>query len=135
MTTACPLCRPAPEHVLWQDDACRVILADEPGFPGFCRVIWSAHVEEMTDLPPVARQRVMEAVFAVEAALREVLRPDKVNLASLGNMVPHVHWHVIPRWRDDPTFPGAVWAPRVREGGERESDVEALAAAVARALA
>jgi hypothetical protein len=52
----------------------------------------------------------MNVVFAVEAAVREIARPDKINLASLGNVVPHLHWHVIPRWADDPHFPDAIWA-------------------------
>lgn len=52
----------------------------------------------------------MNVVYAVEAALRALLAPDKINLAALGNMVPHLHWHVIPRWRDDSHFPAAIWA-------------------------
>jgi diadenosine tetraphosphate (Ap4A) HIT family hydrolase len=52
----------------------------------------------------------METVFAVESALREVLQPRKVNLASLGNMTPHLHWHVIPRFDDDTHYPSPVWA-------------------------
>ena len=51
----------------------------------------------------------------MEAALRDMLDPDKINLASLGNMTPHLHWHVIPRWRDDPHFPGSIWGERLRE--------------------
>jgi diadenosine tetraphosphate (Ap4A) HIT family hydrolase len=49
-------------------------------------------------------------VFRVEAALRICLQPEKVNLASLGNMTPHLHWHVIPRRSGDPTFPQPIWA-------------------------
>ena len=95
--------------MLWQDDFCRVVLADEPDYPGFLRVILNAHVKEMTGLPAADRQALMRVVFAAEAALREVMAPDKVNLASLGNVVPHLHWHVIPRWRDDRHFPEPVW--------------------------
>ena len=111
-----------------------MIAAEEPDWPGFCRVIWRAHVAEMTDLEPAGRARVLEVVFALEAALREVCAPDKINLASLGNMVPHLHWHVIPRWRDDATFPGAVWAPAERAAPAREVDLEALRAAIAQRL-
>jgi diadenosine tetraphosphate (Ap4A) HIT family hydrolase len=49
-------------------------------------------------------------VFAVEGSLRATLAPDKVNVASLGNLTPHLHWHVIPRFADDPHFPHSVWA-------------------------
>ncbi|MNC89752.1 hypothetical protein D3C83_57330 [compost metagenome] len=56
----------------------------------------------------------MRVVFGVEAGLRELLRPDKINLASLGNAVPHLHWHVIPRFRNDPHFPSPIWASAAR---------------------
>ena len=52
----------------------------------------------------------MRAVFAVEGALRASLSPHKMNVASLGNLTPHLHWHVIPRFKDDPAFPKPVWA-------------------------
>lgn len=112
---ACPLCAASPadegSHILWQDEALRVVLIDDPIIPGFTRVIWQAHIGEMTDLAGDSRARLMRAVWLVEDALRGVLHPDKINLASLGNQVPHVHWHIIPRWRDDPFFPGSVWSP------------------------
>jgi diadenosine tetraphosphate (Ap4A) HIT family hydrolase len=73
-------------------------------------VVLNRHVREMTDLPAPERDRLMAVVFAVEAHVRQSLEPDKMNLASLGNLTPHVHWHVIPRWRDDRHFPGPVWA-------------------------
>lgn len=63
----------------------------------------------MTDLKPEQRERLMQAVFATEAALRELMTPDKINLASFGNVVPHVHWHVVPRFEDDRHFPNPVW--------------------------
>lgn len=97
--------------MLWQDGTCRVILANDRDFPGFCRVIWHAHVPEMTDLSEEDRLRLMRVVFATERAVRDVLQPDKVNLASLGNVTPHLHWHVIPRYLTDKSFPDPVWSP------------------------
>lgn len=58
----------------------------------------------MTDLPPGRRASLMNVVWAVEAAQRELLRPRKINLASLGNQVPHLHWHVIPVSKTTPIF-------------------------------
>ena len=92
----------------------RVVLVDDASFPGFCRVIWNAHVAEATDLDWPERNVLMNAVWQVEQAVREVMTPDKVNLASLGNVVPHLHWHVIPRFRDDTHFPNPVWASPAR---------------------
>ena len=112
---SCPLCDTPGGEVLWQDDFCRVVLvADTPEYPGFCRVILVRHVKEMTDLAPGERTRLMEMVWKTEQAVREVLRPDKVNLASLGNVVPHLHWHVIPRFTDDPHFPNPIWGEAKR---------------------
>lgn len=117
----CELCSKEGGAVLWRDDFCRVVQVDEPGYPGFCRVVLNAHVREMTDLEPADRARVMEVVFAVETAVRELLAPAKVNLASLGNMTPHVHWHIVPRFADDPHFPDPIWCQARRPAGTSRS--------------
>jgi diadenosine tetraphosphate (Ap4A) HIT family hydrolase len=112
----CALCAQAGGEVLWDDGFARVVLVGDADHPGFCRVVLNAHKKEMTDLAEIERARLMKTVFIVEQALRDLLQPDKINLASLGNMVPHVHWHVIPRFSDDPHFPNPVWAARQRDG-------------------
>lgn len=121
--------------MLWRDELCRVVRVggDEgDAFTGYCRVIWNAHVAEMTSLATADRRHLMNVVFATEAALRSLLRPDKINLASLGNMVPHVHWHVIPRWRDDSHFPAPIWAAARRSANRRPAvDNADLAVAIA----
>ena len=65
-------------------------------------------------MPPQDRARTMKVVFAVETAMREVIQPDKINLASLGNKTPHMHWHVIPRFEDDVHFPNSHWGEALR---------------------
>jgi diadenosine tetraphosphate (Ap4A) HIT family hydrolase len=101
--------------VLWQNEVCRVVRVDEPDYPGFCRVIVNRHAREMTDLGSGERDELMRVVYEVEAAIRECMGADKMNLASLGNMTPHVHWHVVPRFRDDRHFPTPIWAAPQRE--------------------
>ncbi|HMA88301.1 MAG TPA: HIT family protein [Burkholderiales bacterium] len=96
--------------MLWRDGFCRIVRAPSQDYAGFCRVILNRHAREMTDLAPAERARLMVAVFACESALRELFDPDKINLASLGNLVPHLHWHVIARHADDPHFPDPIWA-------------------------
>lgn len=117
---ACELCLHDGGDVIVRTDKLRVVLVNDPLYPGFCRVIWNEHVREMTDLTREDRQGFMEAVWQVEHAVREVMTPHKVNLASLGNVVPHLHWHVIPRYNDDAQFPDPIWtaARRTPSSGE-----------------
>ena len=134
-TPDCPLCLANGGDVLWRDALCRVVLADEPDYPGFLRVILNAHVKEMTDLPPADQAALMQVVFAAEAALREVMQPDKINLASLGNVVPHLHWHVIPRFADDPHFPNPIWGQASAHGKRHTApQADTLRAQVVQAL-
>jgi diadenosine tetraphosphate (Ap4A) HIT family hydrolase len=106
----CELCNSAGGQLLWRNDTARVVLVADDDYPGFCRVILNRHVKEMTDLAEAERNSLMRIVFAVELVVRDLAAPDKINLASLGNAVPHLHWHVIPRWSDDAHFPKPVWA-------------------------
>lgn len=118
----CELCGGTGGDLLWEDGFCRVVRvigADREAFPGFCRVIWHRHVAEMSDLPADEARHAMDIVLATERAVRRVVRPDKINLASLGNVVAHLHWHVIPRWEDDSHFPAPIWAPAKRNGAAR----------------
>jgi len=117
--THCPLCDEPGGDVLWQDDFCRVVyVTDTPDYPGFCRVILNRHVKEMTDLTGDERTRLMDVVWKTEQAVRDVMNPDKINLASLGNVVPHLHWHVIPRFENDRHFPNPIWGEARRENCE-----------------
>ncbi|MBV8667514.1 MAG: HIT family protein [Burkholderiaceae bacterium] len=136
---ACDLCTADGGEVIHRAEKYRVVLVHDAHYPGFCRVIWNGHVQEMTDLPPAERSELMQAVCKVEQAVRDILRPDKINLASLGNVVPHLHWHVIPRYRDDMHFPNPVWATAQREAdasglASRSALLPALRAAIVRAF-
>lgn len=133
----CDLCDSPGGRVLWEDEFCRVVLVADPDYPGFCRVILNRHVREMTDLPPAERALLMDTVFAVEQALRAALAPDKVNLASLGNLTPHLHWHVIPRYIHDRHFPNPVWGTpqRAASAAAAEGWEERLVTHIAQSLA
>ncbi|HVE54470.1 MAG TPA: HIT family protein [Ramlibacter sp.] len=104
----------------------RLVHAEEAGFPAFYRVVWQDHVREFSQLAPGDRATCLEVAVTVEEALLRHLQPAKVNLASLGNAVPHVHWHVIARFDWDSHFPGAVWAQPVRPADQAR--VEGVAA-------
>jgi diadenosine tetraphosphate (Ap4A) HIT family hydrolase len=131
----CPLCEGPGGVLLGQDDRLRIIRALEPGFPVFYRVVWTDHVAELSDLSAPDLQHCMDTVVRVERLLRDHLRPDKVNLAALGNQVPHLHWHVIGRFGWDSRFPAPVWAPAVRpEDAGQLASVQAALPALDRAI-
>ena len=65
-----PLCRDAEAPALWRDERCRVVSASDADYPGFLRVIWQAHVREMTDLEAGEQQHLLRVVLTVERVLR-----------------------------------------------------------------
>jgi diadenosine tetraphosphate (Ap4A) HIT family hydrolase len=124
---SCPLCAEDGGTLVWRGERLRVIRAQEAGFPAFYRVVWNEHVAEFSDLSPAERAHCMDAVTAVEQALRQHVAPTKINLAALGNMVAHLHWHVIARFDWDSHFPASVWA-----AAQRPSPADREAAVLAR---
>ena len=99
----CPLRSGAAAPLLWQDARC-------PAFPAFYRVVWQAHVAEWSDLAEADQAHCMRVLTALERAMRRHLTPTKINLAALGNVVPHLHWHVVARYQWDSHFPAPLWA-------------------------
>jgi diadenosine tetraphosphate (Ap4A) HIT family hydrolase len=110
----CELCESIGGELLHQAGQFRVVLVDDERYPGFCRVIWQDHIKEVTDLPELDRMLLMDVLWQVELVVREVMQPDKINLASFGNLVPHLHWHVVPRYADDTHFPQPIWGQAQR---------------------
>ena len=108
---SCVLCTSSGGELIVQAKKWRVIRAlDQQDFPLTYRVIWNAHVAEFSELPSQDRHECMDVVVWVEQAMRDFLAPDKINLAALGNVVPHLHWHIIARYTWDCCFPAPVWA-------------------------
>lgn len=136
----CELCEGTGGATVWNQRDWRVVRVDDEAFPAFYRVICNHHVAEFSELLAHERQRCMNLVCAVERVLIEHLQPTKVNLASLGNMTPHLHWHVIARFAWDSHFPQPIWGQRQREllvadpAGRLAVPLEALDRLMAEAL-
>jgi diadenosine tetraphosphate (Ap4A) HIT family hydrolase len=131
----CHFCTHDGGEILVANTVLRVIAPEEPEFPGLIRVIWHEHVVEMTDLEPSQRSALMQVVCQVEDLVRKIMNPHKINLASFGNFVPHLHWHIIPRWQDDAFFPESIWGKKLRDISEdlligRHQQAELLHAAL-----
>lgn len=118
----CALCDAAGGALVVQAPKFRVIRAAEAGLPAFYRLVWTDHVREFSDLSTSDRHLCIDAVTTLEQLVRKHLQPAKVNLASLGNAVAHLHWHIIARFEWDSHFPAPVWA-----AAERPVSQEAIA--------
>ena len=109
----CPLCNPVNENVIFQNDFLRVILVEE--IPGYIRVITQKHIKEFSDLSDKEASEIMLLTKKIEKILINILNPDKINIAMLGNMVPHLHIHIVPRFVNDPWWPGATFCEKQRD--------------------
>lgn len=101
----CPACAAPPEHddPLWLATlpSGRVRLQDDGDFPGYCILYHRRHVTELHELTPPERARLIEDLSRLAQAVADCCRPAKLNYACLGNLVPHLHWHVVPRYPTD----------------------------------
>jgi diadenosine tetraphosphate (Ap4A) HIT family hydrolase len=99
--TNCPLCKKINYPIIWEDNLFRLVLINDQKFPGYCRLETIEHIKELSDLADRTQVDLIKKIVQIEKVLRELLNPDKINIASLGNMTPHLHWHIIPRYRND----------------------------------
>ncbi len=110
---SCPICN------RWEEDAdlriasfeySYLILNRDQFFPGYCLLFTKEHITELFHLDKVVRQGLFEEVTRAASAIANAFKPDKINYELLGNMAPHIHWHLIPRFSTDPLWPRPVWA-------------------------
>lgn len=106
----CTKWRDEPELRIAELDCSYVTLNRDQFFPGYCFVFSKSHVTELFHLDTSIRAIVTEEVSSVAAALDAVFQADKINYELLGNMVPHMHWHVVPRFATDPLWPRPIWS-------------------------
>ena len=139
MTAAeCVMCaRVAGEGPLFIADlgTSRAYLNEDQFFPGWVFVVLKRHAVELYDLEARERAALIEDVNRVAQALAQVYRPVKMNYELLGNQVPHIHWHLVPRLADDPERRWPVWRvahdPKSLQAGEAASRVAQIRAALA----
>lgn len=88
----------------------RVYLNPDQRYLGSCIAVSRRHVVELTDLPPAEREAFWRDIEQVAQAVRNVTHPHKLNIAMLGNLVPHLHAHIIARQPTDAAWPNAIWS-------------------------
>jgi diadenosine tetraphosphate (Ap4A) HIT family hydrolase len=109
----CPLCNPKNENIIYKNSFLRIILVDE--IPGYIRIITQKHIKEFSELSDEEAIKLTLIIKNLEKGILKALKPDKINIATLGNMVPHLHIHMIPRYINDPWWPDATFCTKKRE--------------------
>jgi diadenosine tetraphosphate (Ap4A) HIT family hydrolase len=112
MASPCRICLsqwPLPDHQIADMGLITAFLHEDQFFPGWTVLVLKQHATELYELSAEERRRLIEAVTTMAKALVAVFQPVKVNYALLGNQLPHIHWHVVPRLRDDPAPLEAIW--------------------------
>ena len=122
----CDLCSSQKYPIIWANDLLRIVLINDQNYRGYCRVDLINHIKEMSDLDEAIRNEFMGVIFQMEKIVKEYLQPDKINLASLGNITPHLHWHIIPRYLSDNHFPDSIWSEKKRNDINKFSKVQEL---------
>ena len=88
---------------------CRVLLMNDSRYPWLVLVPQRAGVTELHHLSEADRNALMGEVARAASTLEDVLTPDKINVAALGNVVSQLHVHVIARFHRDPAWPKPIW--------------------------
>ncbi len=138
--TACKACQgswPRQDHFVAEPGLSKVYLHDDQFFPGWTVVVFQRHATELFHLAPTERFQLMEEVNLVAKALAEVFEAKKINYELLGNQLPHIHWHLIPRLAADPAPLEPVWRvphePTLLSGPVLQSCIQRIGLAIQKA--
>ena len=125
----CPLCADPSKGMRLVADlsVTWAYLQASASFRGYCILVLKRHAVELDDLSADERRALMEDIARVARAVRAVCRPRKINYEILGNMVPHIHVHIIPRYEADPAWDRAAWFALPDESCLTDAEYAALA--------
>lgn len=125
----CPLCRELEAAQRGDNARCVaklhsgwVLLENDAAFRGYCILVYRRHVTELHELGAAEQAELLADVTRVTRAIAEICTPAKFNHALLGNMVPHLHWHIIPRYREESWWGKAIWTRPASERREMPAE-------------
>jgi diadenosine tetraphosphate (Ap4A) HIT family hydrolase len=125
MENDCPFCRKlsgaepwSAEEVVWQFPHSVAILGSWQFYHGYCLLIARRHAAELSQLDDAERHAYLQEMCTLARALENAFRPRKLNYELLGNQVPHLHWHLFPRYAADPDHLKPVWVALDRADGD-----------------
>jgi diadenosine tetraphosphate (Ap4A) HIT family hydrolase len=133
---ACTGVWPAADHFIAELGLSKAYLHTDQFFPGWTVVVLRRHAAELFHLSPAERIQLMDDVNTVAEALAQTYGAKKINYELLGNQLPHIHWHIIPRLTTDPAPLDPVWrvphTPLLRSGDDLQSEIRLILDALRR---
>lgn len=126
--STCPMCRGTDRIVIATLSSGRVELINDANFIGYCVLVYRRHVVELYDLDADERRQLIEDISQVAQAIAKQCHPEKFNYEMMGNAVPHLHCHIVPRYRNDGYWGGPLWwRPLEKISRLAEAEYKALA--------
>lgn len=113
-------------RVIGRFPLCHTLLMNEARYPWLILVPERAGISEIYQLSSADRAKLIEESSALARALAQAFRPDKLNIATIGNRVPQLHVHHVVRYRDDPAWPAPVWGRFEPQPYDREAHTVVL---------
>ena len=134
---ACKACSgtwPRADHFIADLGLSNAYLHDDQFFPGWIVVVFKRHATELFHLAPTERIQLMEEVNLLAKVVAHVYEARKINYELLGNQLPHIHWHVIPRLANDQAPLEPVWLvqhkPMIHSGPDLQNTIQRLQQAI-----
>jgi len=113
MTKKCPLCdeiaNTRSEMRITELVVSTAFLSQNQAYRGYSVVVYNSHETTLEDLPDKNQIQFYRDMLKISSAIVKVFKPDKMNYELLGNWVPHLHWHVVPRYKTDPCWGNPIW--------------------------
>lgn len=100
--------------IIYQNDTIRI--ETEPSEIPWLKIFTKNPYKEMSEVPVEIKSEIYNLLDIIEKEMIIYYHPDKINIASFGNYVPHVHWHIMARFREDSFFPEPMWGKKQRDG-------------------
>lgn len=112
-TKECPLCSKVAntrnEMRIKELVVSTAFLEENQAYRGYSIVVYNTHETSLENLPQENRTQFYRDMLEISSAIVKAFRPDKMNYELLGNLVPHLHWHIVPRYKTDPCWGYPIW--------------------------
>ncbi len=104
---------PTGSESIWENDHLRIEI-EKSEIP-WLKIFTKLPYREMSEVPPETKRQIYTLLDLIEREMLSYYKPTKINIASFGNYMPHVHWHIMARFEEDSYFPEPMWGVKQRE--------------------